>query len=55
MVTWLAVTVIVGTAALEDVERTADDTTLEAPANGIVDAATTELDEAATNSWMLKE
>lgn len=55
VVTWLAVTVMVGAAALEDVEPAADDTTLEARGNGVVDAATIELDEAATDSWMLKE
>lgn len=55
MATWLAVTVTVGAAALEDVEPTADDTTREADAFGVVDAAAEELVAAATESWMLKE
>lgn len=52
--TWLAVTVIVGAAALEEVEPAADDTTLEGPANGVEDATAPELEEAATASWMSK-
>lgn len=49
MVTWLAVTVIVGKVALEEVEPTADDITLEAATLPVVDAAE-EVTAAATES-----
>lgn len=54
VVTWLAVTVTVGEAALEAVELAADDTMFEAVANGVVDAAT-ELVAGATTNCILKE